>query len=183
MQSTLCYKVNMRIPDNNMHGGDRMPGHRSDSTVPEGEEPLDPAAMLKLMRVQQRSVTSRMGSFVSVITATWGIAWLTGFLLLWLIDGGKPTFALPLPVAAGGFAALIGIAIAISIVLGVRNTRGVRTSPTSAFTGAVYGYTWSVSMIALYIFGVGLIANGMPPSLAQHLLPLSIRADGPESSS
>ena len=148
-----------------------MSGQSAEASMPEGDEPLDPAAMLELMQAQQRSVTTQMGSFVGVITATWGIAWFAGFLLLWLIDGAKPAFSLPLPVAAWGFGILIAIAIAISIVLGVRNTRGVRSTPASAFTGAVYGSTWSVSMIALYVFGAGLIVNGMPPAVASIYFP------------
>jgi hypothetical protein len=133
---------------------------------PEGEDALDPAGMLDLMQAQQRSVTSQMGSFVGAITATWGLAWLVGFGALWLIDGLRPSFGIPVGAAAWTFGALIAIAIVISIVLGVRNTRGVRSTPATAFTGAVYGSTWSVSMLALYLLGAGLIANGMPPSLA-----------------
>ena len=149
-----------------------MSGNRtSGAEVPEGEEALDPAAMLTLMQAQQRSVTSQMGTFVGVITATWGLAWLLGFGALWLIDGMQPSFGIPLAVAAWIFGGLIAVAILVSIVLGVRNTAGVRSSPASAFTGAVYGSTWSVSMIALYIFGAGLIANGMSPALATIYFP------------
>ncbi|MBG6239219.1 hypothetical protein IWX78_002198 [Mycetocola sp. CAN_C7] len=157
----------MNSPDH----GDRASGSTTNANIPEGDEPLDPAAMLDLLQVQQRSVTTQMGSFVGVITATWGVAWLVGFLLLWLIDGARPGFALPLPIAAWGFGILIAIAIVISIVLGVRNSRGVKSSPASVFTGAVYGSTWSVSMIALYVFGAGLLVNGMPPSVASIYFP------------
>ena len=143
----------------------------SGAEVPEGEETLDPAAMLTLMQAQQRSVTSQMGRFVGVITATWGAAWLVGFGALWLIDGMQPSFGIPLAVAAWIFGVLIAAAILVSIVLGVRNTAGVRSSPASAFTGAVYGSTWSVSMIALYVLGAGLIANGMSPELATIYFP------------
>ena len=139
--------------------------------TPDGDEALDPASMLDLLQAQQRSTTTQMGSFVGMITATWGLAWLLGFGALWLIDGMRPAFAIPVAVAAWAFGLLIAIAIVISIVLGVRNTRGVRGTPASTFTGAVYGSTWSVSMIALYVFGVGLIANGMSPALASVYFP------------
>ena len=166
-QSGLCYKVSM---DNADHG-DRQSGSASNARTVDGDEPLDPAAMLELVQAQQRSATTQMGSFVGVITATWGIAWLVGFLLLWLIDGAEPAFSLPVPIAATGFGILVAIAIVISIVLGIRNTRGVKNSPASAFTGAVYGSTWSVSMIALYVLGAGLIVNGMPPAVASIYFP------------
>ncbi|MET1052938.1 MAG: hypothetical protein ABWX65_09895 [Mycetocola sp.] len=151
--------------------GDRASGSTSNARTVDGDEALDPAAMLELMHAQQRSVTTQMGSFVSVITATWGIAWLVGFLLLWLIEGAEPAFAIPIPVAATGFGILVAVAIVISIVFGVRNTRGVKSSPASAFTGAVYGSTWSVSMIALYVLGAGLVVNGMPPEVATIYFP------------
>ena len=149
------------MPENTTHGGER----------PEDDEALDPAAMLELLQAQQRSVTTQMGSFVGVITATWGIAWLCGFGTLWLIDGLRPAFSVPVGVATGVFGGLIVVAIVISIVLGIRNTSGVRSTPASAFTGAVYGSTWSVSMIALYVLGAGLIENGMSPSLATIYFP------------
>jgi hypothetical protein len=152
-------------------GNPMTDNHENGVGTADGEEPLDPAAMLELMQAQQRSVTAQMGSFVGAITATWGLAWLFGFGALWLIDGLRPSFGIPLVVAAWIFGLLVAIAIVISIVLGVRNTHGIRSTPSSAFTGAVYGSTWSVSMVALYVFGVGLISNGMSPALANIYFP------------
>jgi hypothetical protein len=132
---------------------------------------LDPAAMMALLTKQQLSVQYQQAAFVWLIQLVWGIAWGVGFLALWLIDGAKPTFSLPLPISATVFAVLIAAAIAVSIVLGVRSSKGVRPSPANAFQGTVYGITWSVSMIALSVFAAGLQFNGMAGELTAIFYP------------
>jgi hypothetical protein len=141
-----------------------------DGTAADSEEALDPAAALAMVRNQQLSVTNDMGRFVSSITASWGIAWLLGFLALWSIDGLRPGFSLPLPLAVGIFIVLTLAAIGVSIFQGVRSGRGIRGS-TGAFTGTVYGVTWSVAMIAVTVLGAGLEHNGMSAGLANIFYP------------
>ena len=132
----------------------------------EDDSALDPAEMLALLENQQRSVANQFGSFVTLIIAAWGVVWLIGFGALWAIDGLKPAFSLPTPLGASILATLIAIAIAISIIASVRSNRGVRPSKAAAFTGAVYGSAWSISMTGLWVLGVAMIANGLPPEFA-----------------
>ncbi len=122
--------------------------------------------MLALLDDQQRSVESQMAAFVPVIVGAWGIAWVAGFGALWLIDGLAPAFSLPAPVAVTIFVALLGAAIALSTVLGIRSGRGVRGTSGDAFTGAAYGATWMIGSLAVAGLGQGLIANGMSSALA-----------------
>jgi hypothetical protein len=136
-----------------------------DETAPDDDTALDPAAMMALLTKQQLSVHYQQAAFVWVIELVWGLAWGLGFLALWLIDGAKPGFSLPLPVAAVIFAVLLAAAIATSIVLGVRSSKGVRASRTNAYQGTIYGITWSVAMVALWLFAVGLQYNGMSGEL------------------
>ena len=75
------------------------------------DAPLDPAAMLALSESQQRSVHSKMGGFVPLITGTWAGAWLIGFLALWSIDGLDGAASLSLPLAIGVFIAVMLIEI------------------------------------------------------------------------
>lgn len=130
------------------------------------DQPLSAAEMLALLDNQQRSVESQMGAFVPIIVGAWGIAWLAGFGALWLIDGLAPAFSLPVPAAVTIFIALLGGAIALSTVLGIRSGRGVRGSRGEAFTGATYGATWMIGSLAVAGLGQGLLANGMSAELA-----------------
>jgi hypothetical protein len=125
------------------------------------DAPLEPAEMLSLAEHQQEAVTSASAAFVSWITLAWGLAWTVGFTALFLIDGARPAFALPLPLAVTVFAVLLVAAIAASAVLGTRANNGVRGSAERSFTGTVYGLTWSVSMFALYLVWVGLRSQGV----------------------
>lgn len=143
---------------------------RNDTSLSD-EEPLDPAEMLALLDRQQRSIESKMGGFVPTIMAVWGIAWLIGFGALWLIDGLQPQFGLPVALAVWIFAVLMVIAFGTSMWLGIRSGRGIRPSAANAFTGTVYGVTWSVGAIALAVFGAGLGYNGMSAQLANVFYP------------
>lgn len=123
----------------------------------DGDEPLDPASMLALAQKQQKSVSSQRGSFVAIIMAGYGVALLAGFLTLRFVAG---------PVAWWVFIALFAAAIALSITLGVRGARGIRSS--DSFTGTAYGISWSLAMAGLGALGGGLIIQG----LDNHLLLL-----------
>ena len=127
--------------------------------------------MLALLTDQQRRVTAKMGGFVPVIMAAWGGAWLVGFGALWLIDGLRPVFSIPVALAVGIFIAVMVLAIGLSIWLGVRSGRGVKSGGGSDFAGTVYGVTWSVGSIAIGAIGGALIQNGLSPELANLFYP------------
>lgn len=137
------------------------------------DETLTPAEMLALASNQQRSVEGQVASFVPALVTTWGAVWLLGFGALWLIDGLGDAFALPMPVAIVIFVSLLAVAIVVSAVLGVRSGRGIRGDAASAFTGVVYGSTWTIGSLAIVVFAQGLFANGMDPDLANIFYPVS----------
>ncbi len=139
----------------------------NDETPRDDERALDPAAMLRLVQDQQKSVASQFSSIAWIVTATWGVAWTIGFLAVWLIDGLKPAFAIP---RAAGFITLgvvVGIAVIVSVTAGIRTGRGVRTTKEDAFAGAAYGCTWSISMIGVWLFGMALMSQGMSETITQ----------------
>lgn len=138
---------------------------------PDDDAPLDPASMLTLLQVQQEDVQRRMARFVPWILLSWAVAWGTGFGMLWLIDGARPHLAFPLEVAAPVFAVLMVIAGVVSGVLGARSARGIRTSKAATFTGTVYGITWSVGFVSLFVLGKALSYNGMPEELSNIYYP------------
>jgi hypothetical protein len=132
---------------------------------------LTPAEALALLQRQQQDVTRQRGSFFAVIVAVWGVAWLLGFAALWLVDAFRPSFSLPLPLAIGAFAAMIVAGIVVSLVVGLRSNRGIRSGPSSAFAGTAYGLSWWLGIIGIPVLGGGLEANGMSPALANVFFP------------
>lgn len=137
------------------------------------DAPLSPEGMLALASNQQRSVAGQMAGFVPHILLVWGIAWLGGFLALWLIDGLKPAFVLPLAVAVPIFIALIALGVVLSAVLGIRSGRGFRGNSADSFQGIVYGSTWFAGAIVIQVFAQGLFFNGMDAELANIYYPVA----------
>ena len=129
---------------------------------------LDPAAMLALARDQQRSVSGRMGAFVPYILLAWGVAWLAGFIALWLAEGPE---TLPMAAAAPIIVVLFAGAGVVSIVLGARSSRGVRTGKDAAFVGVVYGQAWWIGCVAIFVIGQAMVVNGMDAELLGILYP------------
>lgn len=133
------------------------------------ETPLDPAAMLALSTGQQQRVSSQFVRPVVSMLAAWGVAWLVGFLALWLALEPKAPFSAPIVIAGPLFGILIAGAIVLSIVIGSRMSRGLRGS--SVFSGAVYGWTWSIASFAVFLIGQALVNAGMPPELSMLYYP------------
>lgn len=144
-----------------------MNSNESDQAATD-DAPLDAAEMLELLQNQRRSVQSQMGSFVPLITSAWGVAWLAGFGALWSIDGLRPGFALPLTPAVVIFVVAMIFGIAVSMWFGIRSSRGIRSNAATAFTGALYGVTWSIGSIAIGVLGAGFAGRGMSPELANY---------------
>jgi hypothetical protein len=138
--------------------------HTHDRTVDDDGPAPDPREMHALMEDQRRVAVDAQMSFVWVMEVCWGVAWILGYTALWLIDGSDAV-SLPLPVAVGIFAALIVLSSIVSIVLGIRNAPGVESSPESAWQGRVYGISWSVAMVSVYVLGIGLAFNDAPDRL------------------
>ncbi len=140
-------------------------------TAPDDDTPLDPAAMLALIQSQQSDMERRMAAATPWIVAAWGVAWLVGFGALFLIDGARPAFSVPLSLAVGVFIALMVGAVVASAVLGARMGRGVKQPREATFSGAVFGVAGSLSFFGMYVFAVGLVRNGMDPDLMNIFFP------------
>ncbi|MBF4621600.1 hypothetical protein [Clavibacter sp. VKM Ac-2542] len=134
-----------------------------DAVDDDGPAP-DPREMRALMEDQRRVAVDAQTSFVWKMEVCWGVAWILGYTAMWLIDGSDAV-SLPAPVAVGIFAGSIVLSSIVSIVLGIRNAPGVEASPQSAWQGRVYGISWSVAMISVYVLGIGLAFNDAPDHL------------------
>ena len=146
---------------------DELPAPRS---APD-DAPLDAAAMLRLVEGQQREVQRRMGALAPGILLAWGIAWLVGFGMLWLIDGAPDVVAVPLVLAVVAFIALQCAALATSAILGVRMGRGIRSTPRTTFTGTVFGFIWPAGFVGIWGIATALVRAGMPPELLNLYYP------------
>lgn len=133
------------------------------------ESPLDPAAMLALLTGQQQRVNSQFVRPVVTMLGAWGVAWLVGFLALWFALEPRAPFSIPVAIAAPLFGILIVGAIVLSIVVGSRMSRGIRGS--SVFSGAVYGWSWSIASFGVFLIGQALVNAGMPASLSMLYYP------------
>lgn len=135
---------------------------------------LDPAAMLALMQHEQAEIPRRLARQIPWILLAWGVAWVGGYGMLWLIDGARPLIAVPLPVSVAVFMAVMVAAIVVSAVIGSRAQRGIRPTTAATFTGTVYGITAGASFVAMYVFAAGLVANGMSRELQSIFFPTAM---------
>lgn len=136
----------------------------------------DPATMYALIEEQQNHIAMRQAAILPRMALTWGLAWVVGFLALWLVSGLSPVFSLPVPIAIVIFVAANVVGVGVSTVLGVRANRGYRPSRRDAFTGTVYGNTWSVGILAIVLIGWGLSTHGMSGELAGFFYPAAVVA-------
>lgn len=125
----------------------------------------DAREMLDLIDGQQRRVDRDNRLPVVWLYAIWAVAWLVGFLALYLAR-----FDIFAPVPAGiVFGALIVGSIVASGVIGSRIGRGLRGQ--SQFSGAVYGISWTLCSVAFALLGIGLVSQGMSGDLAGIFFP------------
>lgn len=113
---------------------------------------LDAAETLRMIRQQQEVARDAVEPDGRLLFGAWGLAWLIGYLAMWLTarDTGQ----------AAGWAgwvlagAIVG-AVGFTVVHSVTRTAGLRG--TSARVGAMYGWAWFLGFTA---FGVMLGAMG-----------------------
>ncbi|MFE4949875.1 hypothetical protein ACFQ9V_07175 [Leifsonia sp. NPDC056665] len=127
--------------------------------------PGDAREMLDLIDGQQRRVSREYRLPVVWLYTVWAVAWLVGFLALYLAQLGVVD-----PVAAGiVFGVLIAGSIVASAVIGSRIGRGVRGE--SQYAGTVYGVSWSVCSVAFALLGIGMIVQGLAGDFAGLYFP------------
>lgn len=129
----------------------------------DGEDVLpardDPAALLALIAAQRDSTRRRTSPTLAVIGTAWGLAWLIGYLALYLTyDGGTSSaWAFIL------FAGLLASAVAVTAVHTTRRASGV--GGDSATVGAMYGGAWAVGFVAAGLVFAGAVRAGASPDV------------------
>lgn len=118
---------------------------------------LDAAASLALIHAQQEHVRDRGEPDARLLFAMWGTAWLGGYLALFLTARTSPTFQ-PSALAFAVFGVvLVGAAVG-TVVHVLRRSAGVRGP--SARSGAMYGWSWFLGFLAVYLVNTGIVNAG-----------------------
>lgn len=120
------------------------------------DTPLDPASSAALIAEQRAKVEAATDVDGRILFGAWGVAWLLGFGLPWLVNSGRLT--MPDEAAFLAFTALLVFAGALTTWhLAVKGT-GVRGA--SARQGAMYGWAWFLSFGVVFALGVALDRAG-----------------------
>ncbi len=125
------------------------------------EEPLpsDPAALLALIAAERERTRRRTAPTLAVIGTAWGVAWLFGYLTLYVTFDGvsSPWWAFTV------FAGLLALAVVVTAVHISRRSAGL--SGESSTVGAMYGWTWVVGFLAAFLLFAGAVQAGITPEL------------------
>lgn len=136
----------------------------------EDEQHIDPAEMFAVMQSTRRSTQSKLTRGYASMLFVWAGAWLFGFGALWFGTGIGGVDLLPAVAAWIIFGVLIAAAIAWSIIVGIRSaSSGIHGR--SQLQGTLYGYSWTISMVAAWLIIVGLQKAGLSQELANVLYP------------
>lgn len=108
-------------------------------------------------------VRDRLSPNSRLLYGVWGVAWLAGYLLLWVTATAAPTgtdaTGRPADWAFGVFGGLIATAVVVTIIHVVLRSRGLRG--VSATTGTMYGWSWMVAFTAMGVILGGLSSAGL----------------------
>jgi hypothetical protein len=113
---------------------------------------LDPAETLRMIRQQQEEARNATEPDGRLLFGAWGLAWLIGYLTMWL---SADAAGRPAGWAGWVLAGCIVGAVGVTVVHSITRTAGLRG--TSARIGAMYGWTW---FLGFTVFGVMLGAMG-----------------------
>lgn len=148
--------------------------HEEPLTPAEPTTPADapsPEEMARLMATQRERYSARDLRLTTLIVWTWGAVWTITGLVLWSsrVIGGNPWFRLPDSVEwwIPGILGVFGIVV--STVLGIRMGRG-RRGPSSR-SGAMFGVSFFIAMVAGWLFVAGMIRTGLTVEQATVLYP------------
>lgn len=119
---------------------------------------FDPAASAALIAEQRARVEAATDVDGRLLFATWGIAWLLGFGLLWAVGLDEPVVAMSRGAALAVFFGLLIAAMVVTAVHLARQTTGVRG--TSAVQGAMYGWSWFLGFAVIAALSRALAVAG-----------------------
>jgi hypothetical protein len=128
------------------------------------DTPLDPAASVALIAEQRSKVKAAIDVNERLIFGVWGIAWLVGFGLLWVVSIDDPLLRWSEGVALSVFGALLVAAMVVTTVHTARRSSGVR-GPSST-VGAMYGWSWFAAFAGVSALGYALSILQVAPKVS-----------------
>ncbi|HLT83770.1 MAG TPA: hypothetical protein VKZ83_06025 [Phototrophicaceae bacterium] len=119
----------------------------------------DPEVLLTLIAAERERTRRRTAPSLAVIATAWGVAWLLGYLTLFLTFDGvtAPWWAFTV------FSGLLAVAVVVTAVHTARRSAGLRGE--SARVGALYGWTWIVGFAAAALVFVAVARLDASPEV------------------
>ncbi len=121
----------------------------------------DPAAILRTIDADRESARTALAPNAQLLYATWGIAWIVGFLAVSLAFVPVDEPLIPLAASIAVAAAALVAAIVVSTVHSVRKNTGSRGP--SMVHGAIFGNLFPVGFALTGLLGWRLTSGGVPP--------------------
>ncbi|MFE0023841.1 hypothetical protein [Amycolatopsis sp. NPDC059021] len=120
-------------------------------------EPMSAEESLNLIARQKEQLRRELRFEPARLLLVWGVAWLVGWGLLYLaITRAFVPVWLGIVVVAALFVAAIGY----SAFYGIRRSRGIRGP--SRLSGALYGWSWGIGYLGLWVVNVQIGRLGLP---------------------
>jgi hypothetical protein len=110
---------------------------------------LDPSAAAALIKQAQDHARDEFAIKQPWLYAAWGVAWFIGTGAMWLSVRGQHPYRGPAGWSVAILVVLIVAAIAATVFITSRATRGV--GGTSARQGIIFGLCWPAGFVALFL--------------------------------
>lgn len=132
----------------------------------EEERPLSPEESLALIERERAAAQRKLGGNPLLFYLPWGVVWLVGYGMFFLLYGFDERPLLPIPGYLPGvvLGALIVLAVAVTLYAGIRAGRGV--SGASDERGMYYGIAWFVAFTMMGVLGSRLSEHLPEPEAA-----------------
>lgn len=119
---------------------------------------LDARAAAALVRQTRQHTQDALRVRLPWVYAAWGVAWLVGLGAMWISVSGQEHYRGPSTASAVLLAILIVAAIAVTMAVVMRATRGIEGS--SEMQGRLYGLSWPIGFAALFAIEGSLASHG-----------------------
>ncbi|MBO1751090.1 hypothetical protein J4G33_04660 [Actinotalea sp. BY-33] len=154
--------------------GPGTPDGAADEALPADDlpddDPLDLAQVAALIAAQQDRVRAATDLDGRLLYGSWGVAWLIGFLMMWLAALEDPPVEVPRLAAGLTFFALLVGAAAITTVHLSRRNAGIRGA--AAIQGEMTGWAWILSFAGVGALSYALGRLDASPAIMGTVMPV-----------
>jgi hypothetical protein len=119
---------------------------------------LDPKVAMDLIADTRTSTTRALTVNGALLYGAWGMAWLIGFLVVWLSVRGHAVYRTPPAWTFVVMGACLTAALVISVISMAQAMQGV--TGVSSTSGKLYGWSWMLAFLCVYSIIGGLVHAG-----------------------